>query len=568
VTDNFNAAASCFEQGAFADAERLCRAATGETPQNPEGRVLLGRILQAQKKWEAAQSEYRAVVQSHPTLAAAWLHWADLLQSCAEPAKAIECLKLALSFLPNTFQIHIQQGLIYLALGNLEAADECIAEALRISPDSDVGFCHRAVLRSKQSRLAEAIADYRHAIALNPLLPEAHNNLGDLLKVSEPGAAIEHFETATRLRPNYAEALANLGVMYFLKGDLHGALKKFDEALVVRPDFPRVLAYKANTLFFLGRLREAWPFHKHRFDGFKLRPHGRFSIPEWNGESLKGKALLVWTEQGLGEEILQASIFSDVLSVVSRLTIECSPRLEALFARSFPDALIIPRVNPSRASTAEITADIQIASGDLGATFRNDWRDFPRHAGYLVPDPVLTAACKRRYRKEGKLVVGLSWASHAPHFAKDKSLQLNDFAPVLRFPGAVFVNLQYMASAEEVASVESALGIKIISDGAVELAGDLDDVAAQIGAMDLVISVSNTAVHLAGALNVPVWNIIPGHNASGLWHWFHDTDESPWYPSMKIYRRVLENDRPLMKRISADLESFAKHRGEASGKVC
>ncbi len=155
-------------------------------------------------------------------------------------------------------------------------------------------------------------------------------------------------------------------------------------------------------------------------------------------------------------------------------------------------------------------------------------------------------------------VVGISWASYNADLGKEKSLELLDFAPILRQANVRFVNLQYRSASAEVAAVEQALGIQIVTDESIDPLGDLDDVAAQVAAMDLVISVSNTIVHMAGALDIPVWNIVPAYDASGMWHWFHDVEESPWYPAMKIYRRRQAGVAPLIARIAADLRDFTE----------
>jgi len=134
---------------------------------------------------------------------------------------------------------------------------------------------------------------------------------------------------------------------------------------------------------------------------------------------------------------------------------------------------------------------------------------------------------------------------------------LAEFSPVLRQRNVTFVNLQYAASPQEIAAVNAALGIEIILDETVDASGDMDAVAAQVAAMDLVISVSNTAVHMAGALNVPAWNIVPTHQASGMWHWFSDSEKSAWYPSMKIFRRTEKTSDALMSKLATELQAFA-----------
>lgn len=550
-------AAACLERGSLDEAERLCREDLAATPTNLPARMLLGKVLQAAGRLDEAQGAYEAIAKSDPASVDAWLEWAKLLVAGGKNQNAEACLRQALTHLPDSFHIHNDLALSLLSSGNLDGAGLHLQRALEISPQSEIALCNLGIVRKLQGKIDEAIAAYRQAIALNPALPEAHSNLGDVLKECDLDAAGESFRTALRLRPNYPEALDNLGVVLFFKGQLSEALEKFSQALALRPEFLRAMAHKTTTLFLLGRLPEAWELHRHRFEvaGIKTPPHGRFPTPIWNGEPLAGKALLVWTELGLGEEVLQAGMFSDALKAVSRLTIECSPRLETLFKRSFPSVLFIPRTNPARACPVPVNADHQIAGGDLGAVFRNERGHFPRHAGYLVTDPLEVAEFRRKYRgTPRRFVVGISWASTRSSLGKDKTLALAEFAPILRQKDIVFVNLQYAAAPEDVATVAAALGVEIISDDSVDFSGHVDTIAAQVAAMDLVISVSNTTVHIAGALNVPVWNIVPAYNASGMWHWFSDSDESAWYPSMKIIRRTGKTNSATLEKLASELK--------------
>ena len=563
MPDEMRQATEYFHSGAFDEAESLCRRALDLTPHDWSGRVLLGRILQAKGQIDAAQDEFQSAVKADPSLVDAWLFWAKMLQAHGHPQKAEACLRLALNYVPNAFSIQNDLALILLAMGKVEEAGRHLERALAISPQSEIALCNIGIVHKHQGRIEAAIAAYRQAIAINPALPEAHNNLGDVLKERDLKAAEGSFEAALRLRPDFPEALDSLGVIYFFNGRLEDALEKFDRALAISPEFHRAIAHKTTALFMLGRLKDAWKMYRQRFvvDGIKVPLHGRFPVPVWNGEPLAGKALLIWTELGLGEEILQAGMFRDAAAVASRLTIECSPRLLTLFQRSFPVVSIISRTDPKRASTEPVEADYQIAGGDLGAAFRNDFGAFPRHAGYLVPDTRRVEVLRRKYRKTPEvLVVGLSWASGKSLFNAPKTLALSEFSPILRQPGIVFVNLQYEYQASEIAEIRAALGVEIVCDDTVDMSGDIDAPAAQVAAMDLVISVSNTVVHIAGALNVPVWNIVPGYNASGMWHWFYESEESPWYPSMKIYRRKQQESRELMDRIAADLWAFRETR--------
>ncbi len=565
MQDDLNQASVSLAEGDVAHAESLVRTALQAAPQSAAGRTLLGHILVRKGDPLGAETEFRAVLQAAPQTEPVWLAWATLLQDAGQPEQAAACLLRGVSYLPDSYALHNDLGLVYLRLGRLDQAAAHAARATALAPRNAAAWFNLGVVYGRQGLTGEAAAAFRAAIARDAALAEAHNALGEVLHASDPAGAEAAIRAALAVRPDYAEALDNLGALDVLGGDIPAALAKFDQALALKPSLMRALAHKTTALFLAGRLPEAWSLHKRRFEAAGLRndPHGRFSQARWNGEPLAGKGLLVWTELGLGEEILQASMFADVLHAGARLMIECSPRLVALFQRSFPAATVLPRVNPTRASAAPIDADYQVAGGDLGGIYRRDVAHFPKHAGYLAPDPALTADLRRKYRQDSAFVVGLSWASTRSALGGTKTMDLAAFAPILRQRGVTFVNLQYGADPAEVAAVEGAIGVRIVTDPAVDPLGDMDAVAAQVAAMDLVICVSNTAAHVAGALNVPVWNVIPGYTASGMWHWFSGSERSPWYPSMKIYRRVQESDAGLMSQIAADL-AFVQARGGAA----
>ena len=558
-------AAALIAEGRLKDAEIICRSLVNGPAASGEARILLGKILDAGGQYDAAQSEFRAAVQEAPGYAEAWLAWAGFLRARGHPQKAADCLHLALDHVAGSHAIYNDLALARLALDMFDDAEAHLQKALEIDPRSAVSWCNLGIVRGRRGNMGGAAAGFRAAIAIDHTIAVAHNGLGEALQDSDPDAAADAFHEALRVRPGYAEALDNLGAVAFFKGDLPGALRYFEQALNAAPGLLRAQAHTTTALFMQGRLPEAWHAYRRRFEveGLKHDPHGRFPNPIWHGESLKDKALLIWTELGLGEEVLQAGMFHDALGLVSKLTVECSPRLEGLFRRSFPAATIIPRLNPARAYPVPIDADYQIAGGDLGALFRDDWAKFPRHSGYLIPDVVKAAALRQRYAK-GRFVVGLAWASKGSKHTGVKSLALAAFAPVLRIPGAVFVSLQHGAGADEIAAVCRDLGVNVVVDPEIDPAGDCDAIAAQIAAMDLVISVSNTAVHMAGALNVPVWNIVPGHNTSAMWHWFYKTDTSPWYPSMKLYRREAAHSGALMERVAADLTAKIAAAGKTT----
>jgi hypothetical protein len=257
-----------------------------------------------------------------------------------------------------------------------------------------------------------------------------------------------------------------------------------------------------------------------------------YTQPRWSGERLDG-TLLVWGEQGLGDEILHASMVSDLIARTPSIVLEVEPRLVALFARSFPALRVVALGTELYAGRFEAQEPL----GSLGRRFRLRWEDFPRREhGHLVADAAPAQALRRRLAGDGRAVIGISWVSKAPTGGASKSAKLADFAALLRVPGCRFVDLQYGDTAAERAALARELGITVERLPDIDNTNDIDGLAALMTACDAVVTVSNTTAHLAGALGRPTWVMVP-HGHARIWYWFHDRDVSPWYPRTRVHRQ-------------------------------
>jgi len=297
-------------------------------------------------------------------------------------------------------------------------------------------------------------------------------------------------------------------------------------------------------------LREAWPFYRSR-----IRAQGNAvdltGGKPWDGGSLSQKRVLVWSEYGLGDEILFANLLSDVLNEAAACTLVCSPRLVSLFSRSFPRARVVAFGSP-----IEGTHDVHVALTDLAQRFRPDLASFPQHDGYLHAHPESAAALRSRYA--ARRLVGIAWRSSSGATGPFKSAPLENWAAALSIPDVTFVSLQYGDVGSELGAFRARTGIDIAHDATVDSGGDLDPFAAQVQAMDLVISVSNTTVHVAGAMGKPVWILVP-EGPGAHWYWFRERADNPWYPSARLFRQKHPGDwtAPLGE-VAAALRKWAR----------
>ena len=280
----------------------------------------------------------------------------------------------------------------------------------------------------------------------------------------------------------------------------------------------------------LGRFAEGWPLYDYRRGAEAPDIHEQIG-PPWNGSALKeGSTLWVWSEQGLGDQILHAGMVDELRTLSPWTVLEVEPRLVDLFARSFPGMGVVPL----NAQSVPHGVDAQVSIANLGRHLRPDWPSFPkRDRGYLLADPSRTAGLRSRLADDQHKVVGLSWRSVSPQFGRHKSAKLVDFLQMLRLPGVRFVDLQYGETAEERDAIKRETGIEIVRLKDVDNTYDIDGLAALVSACDAVVTVSNTTAHLAGALGVPTWVFVPNGFAH-LWYWFAGKEQSPWYPRVTV----------------------------------
>jgi hypothetical protein len=272
--------------------------------------------------------------------------------------------------------------------------------------------------------------------------------------------------------------------------------------------------------------------------------------PLWRGEPIAGRSLYVWAEQGLGDHVMFAGMFPDLVAAGARCTFEVHPRLERLFARSFPGAEVVGK-RPRKASPRQ--PDYQVPMSGLGEFLRGSVAAFPAHAGYLAANASRRLHWRTRLTALGPgFRVGISWRGGTDRTDRRlRSIPLEQWRPILRVPGARFVSLQYGDCRQEVEAMR-AEGLPIVHWQ--DPVDDLDDCAALLCELDLVVSVTTTVIHLAGALARPVWVLVPARPG---WRYLLEGERLPWYPSARLWRQPTLHDwEPLIARIAQAIALF------------
>jgi hypothetical protein len=313
-----------------------------------------------------------------------------------------------------------------------------------------------------------------------------------------------------------------------------------------------------------GNIERGWNEYEWRCEcKNSLSISHRLSQPGWDGRSLKGKRLLIFAEQGVGDEIMFASCLQEVIDHADLCIVECDKRLIPLFARSFPRIQLIERIVPGEHYPSDYpSADMKIAMGSLPKFLRPTLSSFPQQTVYLIPDSQKVDEWRRRFSELGPgLKIGISWRGGSiPSIKLARSIPLTYWSKLLSMPGIHWINLQYGDCAAELMEAKETMRITIHDWEDTDPLKDLDNFAAQIAALDLVISIDNATLHMAGALGVPVWALLP---FAGEWRWLQKVEDTPWYKTMRLIRQKYPNDwEEVFDRVTSDIRYYL-----ASGRV-
>jgi tetratricopeptide (TPR) repeat protein len=537
-------------QGKHALAEARFRRALALNPKLAEAHVNLGNILQAQGKLEEAVDSHKRAMALKPEFAEAWFNYANTLQVQGKLEEAVASYKRVLALKPGMAEARVNLGNALLAQKELDEAEACYTRALELQPEYAEAWYNRGNLRQAQEKLAEAAACYERAIQLKPQLPEAHYNLGNTLhSLDRLTESVASFERALALKPEYAEAHYNLGCVLADLGRLDEGLSSMARALEIKPDYPQARFGQALAQLRNGDFSTGWRNYESRWQSPDHdTPWRAYPQPVWRGEKLESGRLLVWGEQGIGDEIQFAGLIPDAIRSGNQITLDCDSRLKPLFARSFPEIEVVSGCGPSESQETGIVA--HIPAGSLPGMFRRTEAAFAATTSpYLKADPVERERFRADYC-DGRKLIGLAWHTRNQKSGRKRSIDLENFAPLFALPGIRWISLQY-GDFDALEQQAAAAGAPLFIDRSVDQFADIDRFAAQVAAMDLVITIDNSTAHLAGALGIPVWLLLP---LAADWRWMEKRADSPWYPTLRIFRQAQAGDwEPVIESVRSGL---------------
>ncbi|MFN7095968.1 MAG: tetratricopeptide repeat protein [Gammaproteobacteria bacterium] len=507
---------------------------TNDTPSNSASTLeqLLqdAKLLENKRDFEAAHSCYVNILKQYPNDPVACYEFGVFLNHIGHYNLAKNYLAAVLKIQPNHADAWLALGVSLQELKVDKESEKCYRLALSLNPNLAAAYANLGILHRRQGLYQEAIQYYQKALALDPGLAGILVALGLAYSlIGDNEQALITLKKAILVTPNNAKAYGSLGQVLQLTHHYDEALLCYQKALSIDPDNNET---RFNLGFYYlqqGDFKQGLPLYEARWLLPTANPvRSQFIYPRWQGESLHEKTLLIFTEQGYGDTINFCRYIPLIDKGNGKIILNCVADLVPLM-KTLPgiDQIIIrDQPNP--------TVDYYIPLQSLPLIFNTTLETIPAQIPYLKTDPATAAYWQDYFSVEpDKLKVGICWRGRRNLVNSiNRTCGLNYFLPLMELENSVFYSLQKDILPEE----------KTASTKMVILADQMQnfsDTAAIIEQLDLVITIDTAVAHLAGALNKPVWNLLPYF---ADWRWLLDRSDTPWYPSMRLYRQSVANE--------------------------
>jgi tetratricopeptide (TPR) repeat protein len=542
---HFNFANAQREAGDATGAIASFRRAVALKPNYAEAWFNLGNALRHERQLPAAMDAYRQAVRARPGYFKALLNMADALNDMGRLDEALTTCRRAVEIQPGSAKGHNNLGTLLRAKGDFQHAAESFQRALAIEPAFAEAHSNLGSAWLDLQRYGEAAACFERAVELNPRYAKAHNGLGAVRRALDdlPGA-VQAFQQAIELDPALAEAHVNLGSALVDQGELAAAEAAFRQAIAVKPESAEAHFALASVRLLEGRLAEAWPHYEWRLKT-KDHPVRQMRQPRWQGEPLEGRSILLLSEQGMGDTLQFVRYAALLRDRGAKVTLGCPPPLVRLLSSC-------PYLDHVASELGQQGFDYHAELLSLPAMLGTTIETIPADVPYLFADEALVRQWRSRLDSIKGLRIGIHWQGN-PKYRGDRhrSLPLANFEPLARVPNVRLISLQRGLGAEQIARVANRFEVIELGDEVDREAGAFMDTAAIMRVLDLVITSDTATAHLAGALGVPVWMATP---LAPDWRWLLEREDSPWYPTMRLFRQPKWGDWPsAFARMAAEV---------------
>ena len=504
---------------------------------------------------DAAEAGYERVLALQPRHPDALHLLGVVAHQRGEHARAVALIRRAVAINRNDPAFPCHLGAALLAQGRADDAILALRKALSLNSDHVDSLTNLGNAWMQKGKPEDAERCYRRAVALRPDAPAGHSNLGSALRAQGRLADAEAcYETALHLRPAYPAALSNLGRVLHEQARYEEALARFDVALRLDSAYEDAHANRGVLLLTLGRFPEGWQDYAWRF---AARGSGAAAATTpWDGSDPAGRSIRVRAEQGIGSAIHFVRYVPMLVERGARVVLECRRPLLRLFASLLPEGVRerVTLVAPGEGAAA----DFEVPLLSLPQLFGTDAASIPARIPYLAADPALTARWGERLDLPADSTrVGLVWSGNTAHENdRNRSMPAERFGPLLDVPGCAFLSLQIGARERD---LERHARGRVRTLGAAT--PDFADTAAILQHLDVVVSVDTAVAHLAGALGRLCFLLVP---YVPEWRWQLERSDSPWYPSLRLFRQTAPGDwAGVITRVAAALSDLPLRRAGA-----
>ena len=555
IAETLQKAVRLHQAGQIDKAERLYDTVLKKSPNNIDALNLKGIIAHTQNRYTDALSLFDRATTAVPTFAEAHFNKANSLKALDRHEDALAAYTAAINLKSDYTDARLNAGTLLQKMGRTDDAIAAFREMAHIAPADprghyNLGVCLTETLLASLGDKFEAVADeaeaaLKRAVALSPQDAKTHFAYANMFsKRGQYDKAVTATRNAIKYNPNWPQAWSNLGGHLEATSDLPAAEAAYSRALKFDPADTSARVNRSLVYLAAGKLGEGWDDYARRFEtSHSIYTKRNWPWPTWDGQSLKGKSILIWGDQGIGDEILYANMIPEIVDTADSCAVECAPRLVPLWRRSFPGARIVAKDDEGTKKLLSGHFDYQSSALDLGRQLRRKFASFRNTPSFLRADLGNAARLRKHYMQNSGAktkLIGLSWRSANPYLGNDKSIDIEDFSALLKAPGLRWINLQYGESEQDIECLKTKHGLEILSDNGIDSMVDLDAFAAQIAALDGVVTISNTTAHMAAALGVPTYLLVPARKKR-LWYWFGEGSYSPWYRSMRVLRGQTAN---------------------------
>lgn len=469
------------------------------------------------------------------------------------PDKTVEILQNAIQRSPDNAELHQNLGMVLYQAQQNDLAEVEFRKAIELKANFAKAYNNLGLVLKKKGDLAQAEAQFKKALEIEPEYTYALSNLGiAFLEQRKFELAAQKLQKAADLMPNLLQFHNNLGNALMELGRFDEALVAFGKAIEIDPQAAQPHHNRSLILLMKGNFKQGWKEYEWRWKNPAFSTPARpFGHKIWDGSTNGLGKLLVWAEQGIGDEVQFSMLLPLLIEKDIDLVIECDKRLVSILQRSLPKTKIFPRTDPPAKLLNDESITHQIPMCSLPLVMGWPLKVKP----HILADDNLRNDLRNKYKNgKNQFLVGISFKSGNTQQGPQRSIDLQLWDPILKIPGTQFVSLQYGKFQKELQEFSAKTGIKIIKDESVNPLTDLESFVAQVAAMDLIISVDNSTVHFSAALGIKTWTLLP---TVPDWRWGLNDEKICWYPSMRLFRQERRGDwAPVIDNVAAELSSL------------